>query len=335
MYANEQQETMSREDIENLQLERLKKIVAWAYEKSEFYHNSFDRAGIKPKDIEKLADVQKLPFLTLEEINRTDAQDFLTLPFSGIVRISNSDESDDEVVTKFYTKGDVVQNVELMTRCLVAPGINRTSVVGLQGDLSDGRFLDILYALESIGATVIPLGTDYRHWLRILENFSIDTLISTPQLIMQLIIQLQATWKNIIDYNIEKIICVNVNNIQNPLQQHIESRAGTIVFNLFAPAEIGSAGMIFQCSNESGHHIQEDNYLAEIVQFNNNKVIEEYDHMGELVITTLTAQAMPLIRYRTGQAVRRMSEKCTCGRTFTRIATPYTRSFEDDEYLED
>lgn len=335
MYANERQEKMSREDIESLQLDRLKKIVAWAYEKSEFYRCSFDKYGIKPQDIEKLSDVQKLPFLTLEEINRTDAQDFLTLPLSGIVRVNHSDEQGGELVTKFYTKGDIIQNVEMMTRCLIASGINKTSVVGLQGDLSDGKFLDILYALESIGATVIPLGTDYRHWLKILENFSIDTLISTPQLIMQLIIQLQATWKNIIDYNIKKIICVNVNNIQNPLQNHIESRAGTIVYNLFAPAEIGTAGIMFQCNNMSGHHIQEDNYFAEIVQFNDDKVIEESEHMGELVITTLTAQAMPLIRYRTGQAVRRMSENCSCGRTFMRIATPYTKSFGDEDDFED
>ena len=332
MYANEQQEKMDRHTIENLQLERLKKIVGWAYEKSNFYRNSLNNAGVKPEDIQTLADIQKLPFLTLEEVNRTDAQDFLTLPLSSIVRVCHIDESGSEV-KKFYTKGDIVQNVEMMVRCLVAAGINRASTVGLQGDLSDGKFLDILYALESIGATVIPLGTDYRHWLKILETSSLDTLISTPQLIMQLIIQLQATWKNIIDYSIKKILCVNVNNIQNPLQQHIEARAGTIVFNLFAPAEIGTAGMIFQCSNESAHHIQEDAYLAEIVQFNDDKIVEEDDHMGELVITTLTAQAMPLIRYRTGQAVRRQSEVCHCGRTFIRIATPYIRSeSEDDDF---
>ena len=332
MCANEQQEKMNRDAIQAIQLERLQKLVRWAYDKSAFYRTTFDAAGVKPEDIKTLADVQKLPFLTLEEINRTDAQDFLTLPLSGIVRINQVDETGGGAVTKFYTRGDIVQNVEMMVRCLSAAGVNRASAVGLQGDLSDSKFLDILYALESIGTTVIPLGTDYRHWLKILENFNIDTLISTPQLIMQLIIQLQATWKNIIDYSIKKILCVNVNNIQNPLQQHIESRAGTIVFNLFAPAEIGTAGMMFQCNNESGHHIQEDNYLAEIVQFDGDKVIEENDHMGELVITTLTAQAMPLIRYRTRQAVKRMSETCSCGRTFLRIATPYTRSFGDEDF---
>ena len=323
-------EKISRSDLENLQLDRLKKIVGWAYEKSSFYKKSFDNANLKPEDIQTLADVKKIPFLTLEELNRNDSQDFLTLPLSSIVRICHSSEAGGGDVAKFYTKGDIQQNVEMMSRCLVAAGINRTSTVGLQGDLSDGKFLDVLYALESIGTTVIPLGTDYRYWLKILENFSLDTLISTPQLTMQLIIQLQATWKNIIDYNIKKIICINVNNIQNPLQQHIEARAGTVVYNLFAPAELGTAGMIFQCSNTSGHHIQEDGYLAEIVKFNSDEIVEEDDVMGELVITTLNAQAMPLIRYRTGQAVRRMSENCHCGRTFVRIATPYTQSELDD-----
>ena len=332
MYANEQLEKIDRVALENLQLERLKKIVAWSYEKTSFYKKSFDNANLKPQDIQTLADVKQIPFLTLEEINRTNSQDFLTLPLSSIVRICHASENGGDDIAKFYTKDDIRQNVEMMSRCLIAAGINRTSTVGLQGDLSDGKFLDILYALESIGATVIPLGTDYRYWLKILENFSLDTLISTPQLTMQLIIQLQATWKNIIDYSIKKIICVNVNNIQNPLQQHIEARAGTIVFNLFAPAELGTAGMIFQCSNVSAHHIQEDSYLAEIVKFNSDEIIDEDDVMGELVITTLNAQAMPLIRYRTGQAVRRIkNEVCHCGRTFVRIATPYTQSEIDDE----
>ena len=323
MYANEQMEKINRADLIELQTERLKKVISHAYEKSSFYRRSFDKVGVKPENIFTLEDIKKFPFLTLEEIKRTDFYDFLTLPLSGILRITHFEDFEDEC-TKFYTRDDVRQNVEMSVRCLVAAGINKTSTVGLQGDLSDGKFLDILYALESIGATVIPLGTDYRKWLKLMDNFSIDMLIGTPQLIMQLIIQLQAIGKNIVDYSIKKIICVNVNNIQNPLQQHIELRTRTQVFNLFAPPEIGTAGMIYQCSNTSGHHIHEDNFFAEIVQFNSDKIIDEPEHMGELVITSLTAQAMPLIRYRTGQAVKKMSEPCECGRTFFKIATPYT-----------
>lgn len=323
MYANEKIETTAREDLEKLQLERLKKTVAHAYEKSSFYRDSFDKVGIKPENIFSLADIQKLPFLTLEQINRTDIFDFLTLPLSGILRITRFVDYDKQC-TKFFTREDIQNNVEMSARCLIAAGVNRTSTIGLQGDLSDGKFLDILYALESIGATAIPLGTDYKKWLKLMKKFSMDMLIGTPQLIMQLIIQLQAVEENIRDYSIKKIICINVNNVQNPLQQHISLRTGTQVYNLFAPAEIGTAGMIYQCSNDSAHHLQEDNFFAEIVQFDSKKIVDEPEHMGELVITTLNAQAMPLIRYRTGQAVKRVGEPCECGRTFLRIATPFT-----------
>ena len=324
MYANEQIETMNREDLKALQLERLKKTVEWAYEKSAYYNKLFLKRKIKPDCIQSLKDIQKLPFLNLATLHRTDAMDMLTLPLSSVMRFSLDLDSNGEV-TKLYTKADIVSNVEMMVRCLIAADITRGSIIGIQGDLSDSQFLDILYALESIGATVVPLGTDYRKWLRLMEIVGIDTLISTPQLIMQLVIQLQATGKNIIDYPVSKIFCINTSNIQNPLQQHIQERTHSTVYNLYSPQELGFAGLIYQCSEHSGLHIQEDNYLAELLHFDSEEVLEENDRMGELVVTTLSAQALPLIRYRTGQAVRRMSEPCKCGRTFIRIATPYTK----------
>ncbi len=325
MYANEQIETINREDLKVLQLERLKKTVEWAYEKSAYYNQVFKKRKIKPDCIQSLEDIQKLPVLNLATLHRTDAFDILTLPLSSVMRFNHDIESTGEL-TKLYTKADIVKNVEMMVRCLIAADVIRGSVVGIQGDLSDSKFLDVLYALESIGVTVVPLGTDYRQWLRLMELVSIDTLITTPQLVMQLVIQLQAVGKNIIDYPISKIFCINTSNIQNPLQQHIQERTNSIVYNMFAPPEIGFAGMIYQCSERSGLHLQEDYYLPELLHFDSEEVLSENDRMGELVITTLAAQAMPLIRYRTGQAVRRMSDPCKCGRTFTRIATPYTRS---------
>ena len=325
MYANEKIETMSREELRSLQLERLKKTVEWAYEKSAYYRQIFDRRNVKPNDIQELEDIRKLPFLNLASLHRADPLDILTLPLSSVLRFSHDIDSNGEM-TKLYTKGDIVQNVEMMTRCLIAADVTKGSIVGVQGDLSDNMFLDVLYALESLGVTVVPLGTDYRKWLRLIELVSMDTLISTPQLIMQLVIQLQATGKNIIDYPISKVFCINTSNIQNPLQQHIQDRTQSTVYNMYAPPELGFAGMLYQCSERTGLHLQEDCYLAELLHFDSEEVLTENDRMGELVITTLTAQAMPLIRYRTGQAVRRMSDPCKCGRTFIRIATPYTRS---------
>ncbi len=323
MYANAQAETMSRDQIKALQLERLKKTVEWAYEKSAFYSQLFRRRKIKPDSIRSLEDINRLPLLNLSTLHRTNALDILTLPLSSVLRFSHIIESTGEI-TKLYTKGDVGRNVEMITRCLVAADVNNASIVGVQGEMSDSRMLDILYALEALGATVVPFGTDYRQWLRLMELTTVDTLISTPQLVMQLIIQLQTLGKNIIDYPISKILCINANNIQNPLRQHIRERTLAKVYDLFAPPELGFAGMIYQCDEHSGHHVQEDCYLTELVKFDSEEPVTEDEHMGELVITTLTAQAMPLIRYRTGQAVRRMSGECSCGRSFVRLATPYT-----------
>lgn len=323
MIANTRIEQMSRREMEVLQLERLQKTLQWANTKSAFYQQKFREAGVSHEDFQRLEDLRRFPFLQATELRQVDSLDVLTIPLSGVLRFNHMQEPFGEI-TKLYTNGDIARNVEMMSRCLVAAGIHAASIVGLQGELSDSRMMDIQYALEAVGATVVPLGTDYRHWLRLMDVVGMDTLISTPQLVMQLIIQLQATGKNIIDYPISKIMCINMSNIQNPLQQHIQERTRTKVYNLYAPAEIGLAGMLFQCEAHAGQHVQEDYFYPEIMEFNSDTPVEEDNRMGELVVTALVAEAMPLIRYRTGQAVSRMSDPCACGRTLVRVGTPFS-----------
>ena len=236
-------ESIRREELEILQLERLRKVIAWAYDKSAFYQRTFQTHGVKPEDIQSLADVSKLPFLTRDELIGKEFE-LLTLPLSSIVRISRVG-----CLKKFYTRGDIRNNVEMMIRALMAADILRGSVVGIVGDLSDSRLLDALYALESIGATVA-----------LNEDFKAETVITLAEDTL--------TYKN---------------------------------FKLPAPPE---GNLFYQCN--FGCHVHEDNFLAEIVS-------------GELVITTLTAQALPLIRYRTGRRAKKICEPCPCGRTFTRI----------------
>ena len=251
MLADAQIELIRREELENLQLERLKKTVAWSYEKSIFYRRSFDKHGVAPDDVRELSDVGKLPFLTREELHRIDVFDFLTLPLSSVVRVSNFDG-----LTKFYTTGDIRNNVEMLIRSLIAANILRGSTASIAGDLSDSRILDLLYALESIGATVVLRGSEILNadiTFKLAENF---------------------------------LSCKN--------------------FNLYAPPEIGHAGMIYRCE-ENNLHVQEDNFLIEVSD-------------GELVITTLTAQAQPLIRLKTGLKAEIICEPCPCGRTFSRIS---------------
>ena len=323
MYANRQIEQMDRAAMASLQLERLKKQVRWAKEKSFFDNRKVEAKGVSYRDIQSLEEPRKLPFLKPRELFRLDSLDILTMPISSILRFNVISLEQGEV-KNLYTNGDVAHNVEMMTRCLVAEGIHSASVVALQGDLSDSRLLDIQYALEMIGATVVPMGTDYRQWLRLMELISCDTLISTPQLIMQLIIQLQATGCNIGDYPLSRVICLNSQGTQNAMQRHIADRTHAEIFNFYDPAELGTAGMLFQCKTHRGYHIQEDYFYPEVVEFHSDAAVTEPQQLGELVVTTLMAEAMPLIRFRTGQAVQLEEGLCECGRTLRRVATPFS-----------
>ncbi len=323
MYANQKVEQMDKGTMREKQLELLKQQLRWAEEKSFFYQQSFEQAKVKADDLQELEDLRKFPFLLSPQLHQVDSLDILTLPISGILRFNHMQQIAGEL-TKLYTQGDIAKNTEMMARCLVATGINKTSVVAVQGDLADSRVLDVQYALENIGATVVPMGSDYRQWLRLMELVSMDTIVTTPQLIMQLVIQLQATGKNIIDYPLDRVICMNPNGIQNPMQRHIQDRTRATVYNFYAAAELGTAGVLFQCEAHAGQHIQEDFYYPEIINFNSDVPVTEPNQMGELVVTTLQAEAMPLIRYRTGQAVSMVEETCECGRTLRRVTTPFS-----------
>mgnify|MGYP006872996721 CR=1 FL=1 len=276
-----------------MQFEQLKKIIGWAYDKSLFYRQSFDKAGVNPNDLQTLDDIKKFPFLTLDELNKENSMDFLTLPLSNIVRINHVEDAGIDV-TNFYTRDDIIKNVEIMISCLRAAKIYRGSIVGIQGDISDGKILDVIYALESMSATVVPFS---KNFIEILDNFGIETLVTTQKNFESLLNQLQAAGKNISDYPLRKIIFLNKNIFPNRTELKNIS-----VYDLFAPPEIGIAGLIFQCNQNFGCHIQEDNFFFEVANFSSDKIFNN-EHMGELVITTLTAQARPLIRYRTRQAV--------------------------------
>ena len=322
MYANAEIETMPREELAKLQLARLKKTVKWAMDKSAFYRDKFASEGISAEDIQSLSDIRRLPFLTNLELHQVDALTRLTLPLTEILRISYLRQTSGDLLF-FYTNGDIAHNIEMMARALVAGGVNRASVVGIQGEMTDSRFLDVQYAVEFLGGAVLPLGTDYRDWLRILELMHLDVIVSTPQLIMQLMIQLQSVGKDIADYDVKQIFCLNDTGLQNLLQRHVMDRSRARVYNFYSAPELGAAGVLYPCEERQGQHVQEDFWYPEVVAFGASEPVEDPNQMGELVLTSLAAEALPLIRYRTGQAVSLRREPCKCGRTFVRVATPF------------
>lgn len=323
MYANQQMEQLNREQLASLQLDCLKKQLRWAQEKSVFYRAHFARAGVSYEQLKTLADLHRFPFLEHDAPWHGSRLDFLTMPFSSLLRYALVREPSREFAT-FYTNGDIAHNVEMMARALVAAGVHCASVAAVLGDLADSRLLDVQYALEALGATVVPMGTDYRQWLLLMEQIGADTLVAPQPLVMQLIIHLQAAGKDISDYALARVLCINVNSIQNPMQRHIEARTKLPVCNLYAPTELGTAGLLYSCEAGRGQHIAEDYFYPELIAFGSDTPVTENNQMGELVITTLRAEAMPLIRYRTGQAVSLTDAPCACGRTLARVLTPFS-----------
>ncbi len=318
MFANEKIECMSQCDIRDLQLVRLKKVIAWVIEKSAFYQKKF--ANISTPHIESLDEIEKLPFTALPEILNTSPFEFLTLPLSGVLRISCHNHTGS--VVKMCTNGDIARSVDMLTRALVAIGVHRASVVGILGDMSDSRLLDLHMAAEVIGATTVLLGEDMQSAVELVRLTGMDTLLASQPLVMQLIVHAQM--KNIEPSTLplKMVVCLN-ETISNPMKRHIGERLQTEVHDLFSSTELGTAGLFFPCGKGQGHHVQEDYCYTELIEFSGAKVIQEAGRMGELVVTLLAAEAMPLVRYRTGQAVMRLDEPCACGRVLVRLATPF------------
>ena len=319
MIANPAIEQMSREEMSDLQLRKLQKRIEWAMEKSAFYYRKFTDAGISSKDIKSLEDIAKLPFTTLDELQNVSIYNLLTLPLSAVLRISRLGYNNSFI--KMYTNGDLAYQIEMMTRVLVAQGLNSAAVVGLLGEASDSRLMDVQYALENMGVTVVLLGNNPENIRELMTTCHVDVLISDFKQVMQLVVMLQANSISANDLFLPKIICME-EGMQNPNHFYIRQRLQAEVVMIGNSPVFGCSGFIFPCQMGKGMHVQEDYFYPEIVEYGTDKVVTEPHKAGELVLTALSAEAMPIFRYRTGQVVMRLDEPCPCGRTLTRLANP-------------
>ena len=319
MIANPAIEQMSREDMSALQLKKLKKQMHWAMEKSAFYYKKFTGQGLNGQSIQSLEDLQKLPLTTSEEIDGTTVYNLLTLPLSAVLRISRIGFS--KPVIKMYTNGDLAYQIEMMTRVMVAQGVHGATVVGLLGEASDSRLMDVQYALENMGVTVILLGNNQESIKDLITTCHIDVLVSDFKQVTQLVVMLQASGISADDLFLPKIICME-EGLQNPNHYYIQQRMKAKTTTLYNSPVRGCGGIIFPCSEGSGYHVQEDYFYPEILEYGTDKLITEPHKVGELVLTALAAEAMPIFRYRTGQAVMRLDDECPCGRTLMRLASP-------------
>lgn len=319
MYCNREFETMPRDVMRQLQTEKLHKTIRWAFEKSSFYREQMLQAGLTDASIQTLEDLEKMPFTTKKQLSARSPYDFLTGPLSGVSRMRMI--GNEEPVTRAYTARDIGRNVEMMARCLMAGGVNMTSVLQISEHYADENAMSVQYAGEALGATIIPSSVDkLDRCLEQIVKLGVTSIATTSKQILQFLVAAQALNYDLKELKVAAIFLLN-RTAKNNMEDHLGNRFNAMIYNLYAPPEIGCPGMMYDCAHKSGMHFQEDYFYPEIVSLTDHRSVFD-GQVGELVVTSLSLEAMPIIRYRTGQIVSLDSEVCACGRTFARIKAP-------------
>lgn len=312
-------EQMSRDEMTALQTERLVKAVAYAYERVPLYKKRFDEIGLKPADIKELSDITKLPFTVKTDLRDNYPYGLLAVPMSEIVRVHASSGTSGKPTVVAYTKDDLDMWSDCMARLIVAAGGNSDDVA--QISFGYGLFtgaLGLHQGFEKIGAAVVPASSgNTERQVMLLKDLGVTALVATPS--YGLYIAEVMDKLGISKEEMKLRIGLFGSEASSPeMHAELQERLGLIPTDNYGLSEIIGPGVSGECLSKCGMHINEDHFYPEIVDPNTLKPVADGE-WGELVLTTLTKQGMPMIRYRTKDITRLMRERCECGRTLVRM----------------
>jgi len=326
MIWDRKHETMSRGDLEGLQLERLKTQAANVYEVVPFYRQRFMEQGVTPQAIRTLADLAKLPFTYKRDFRDNYPLGLAAVPKERIVRIHASSGTTGKPTVVAYTAGDIDTWSEVMARTITAGGVTKHDVV--HNAYGYGLFtggLGFHYGAERIGATVIPVsGGVTKRQIMLMQDLGSTVLCCTPSYALYLA---EAAQEMGVDLR-ETALRVGIFGAEpwsERMRQEIEAKLGLKALDIYGLSEIIGPGVSVECEHQCGLHIFEDHFLPEIVDPGTGMPVP-WGQRGELVLTTLTKEALPVIRYRTGDITSLNAETCACSRTMVRMAKPSGRT---------
>ncbi|MDK2920533.1 MAG: hypothetical protein PWR24_90 [Desulfonauticus sp.] len=310
------EERLSREEIESLQLIRLRKVIEEA-KKSPFYSRKLK--GIEPEDIKELSEVSKLPFTTKEDLREHYPLGFLTRPVSEMVRLHASSGTTGAPTAILYTENDLNTWAELMARCLYMVGVSKEDV--FQNMSGYGLFtggLGIHYGAERLKCLTIPAGAgNSKRQIKLLQDFKVSVVHIIPSYALHLSTVFAELGIDPRSLNL-RIFLIGAEPHTEEARKRIEEIYGVKAYNSYGLSEMNGPGVAFECVYQEGMHLWEDAYLAEILNPTTLEPVVEGE-VGELVMTTLTREGMPLIRYRTKDLTRFLPGRCLCGREHRRI----------------
>jgi len=327
MIYNEEFETMPREVIKALQAKRLQQTLERVYHTVGFYKKSFDAAKIKPDAIKSIADMQRLPFTTRKDLGDNYPFGLFAVPMNNVVRLHAASGTSGRSAVFGYTKRDIETWSDLVARSLVAAGITKNDII--HNAFGYGLFtggLGMHYGAEKIGASVIPMsGGDVKRQLMILQDFGPTVLCSTPSYALHLAEEGTAMGLDMKSLKL-RVGIFGAELWNDTTRDEIEKTFGITALNLFGLSEVIGPGMAMEClEGRNGMHVFEDHFIVETIDPETEEVLPEGSE-GELVFTTLTKEANPLIRYRTGDLSKLITEPCRCGRTHIKMERVLKRS---------
>ncbi len=319
MYWNKEYECMSEEKLRELQLERLKRTVKRAYEKIPYYRNKFNEAGITPEDIKNLEDLKKIPFTSKADLREVYPFGMFASPIEEIVEIHMSSGTTGKPVVAGYTLNDIEVWAEVMARCLTMAGATKKDIVQVAYGygLFTGGF-GVHYGARKIGCMIVPASAgNTRRQIEIMRDFGTTILTCTPSYALYMAEVAQEM--GIEPSNLKlKAGCFGAEMWTEAMRAEIEKRFGLNAYNIYGLTEIIGPGVAHECNEKKGLHIFEDHFIAEIIDPETGDSLPD-GKRGELVLTTLTREGMPMLRFRTRDITSIINEKCPCGRTFLRI----------------
>lgn len=317
MFWNQQVETLLRTDMTAWQSYKVEKVIERVYEKSTLYKGRMAERGILPENIRTLDALKDMPFTTMHDVALNYPYGLLTMPISGVAYIYKS-QNEGRNTALSYTRNDMTMWTELISRMLVAGGVNVTSVFHTVGSLKETESIGVHYGVQQIGATFVPGNTsNIADQIQLIQDFGVTAVFSHASQMLALAQEARDLYGKPEDLPLQNIFC-DMQSLSGSIAAQIQQLYGIKPLEIYGLYDIWGMGIAGECHCGDGLHLQEDCFYPEIIHPESGQVLC-MGQVGELVLTSLTLEAMPLIRYRTGILCSLDDTPCACGRTLIRM----------------
>jgi phenylacetate-CoA ligase len=312
-------EAITPEELELLQLERLQATLTRAYRQVKFYRGRFEAAGLTPESVRSPADLARFPCTTREDLSENYPYGLFAVPLKDIVRIISSPGTTDRPLVVGYANQDVKLWLELLARLYTAAGVTPEDIVQLviPPGLANWR-RDLMAGAEYLGASVIPPATlNFAKELMVMRDYKTSVLVTTPPLARHLITVMDRMGLSPAELSLKKALLVAA-PLPSAVRREIESRLRVKIATAYGITEVMGPGLAYSCPADLGFHFSADHFYPEIIDPETGAVLPAGQE-GELVITTLSTVAFPLVRFRSGDRTCLVADPCPCGRTLVRL----------------